>query len=169
MRSLFLFYLCLLHSAVQAQKNYSLFTLLNLNAATKWLGTNDSGFGLAIQSNVFTQKKIQLRTEGGFDYLGGEKVLYTNNFGIPYPSSPMIWSFKTGPEFSITNHISLAALYGYAAYKYHLDEVRSGNVKIALTSYLGQKQRGVIGLYFLKVTQKESARFWGISLGYKIL
>ena len=137
---------------------------------TQGLGTNDAGVGLTAYSNLFAKNKLQLRAEGSLDHFFGSKELMIDSIGNHYYDNPTMISIKAGPEFYLTENISIAALYGYVQYKEFSENIHSGNFKFVLTVRPPGYPDMLIGFQFIKLTgDYPDVHFWAISIGSKIL
>ena len=166
--------LCLAFSitilAAYSQKNYSLSTSANFDFLTAGLSMNDAGIGFTIHYNLFTQQKLQLRTEASLDHFFGSKDLMVDTAGNHYYDSPSMLALKAAPEFHFTRGLAVAVLYGSVQYEEFTDKIRSGHLKFTLTARPPKHPKMLIGFQYTKLTGDYSyVHFAGINIGFQIL
>jgi hypothetical protein len=150
-----------------SQKNFDIGASGNISFATKGLGPNEIGLGVAAYANIFAKNKLRIRIEAGLDQFIGNKLLEIDSLGNKNSGTPALIGARLGPEFFIAENISVAALYGFVRYNYFGDEIGTGNFRMLLNTYLGERKKTFIGLYHSRSDFKKGVQFWGVSLGFK--
>jgi hypothetical protein len=156
--------------SVQAQKNFSVSTSVNFNFGVSGIAINDAGMGVNAMANYFTAKKLQLRSEASLDRFIGDKQLFIDSLGNHFYGNPTMIGLTIGPEFVLTEHLTVSAGYGFASYKLFGEKIWRDKIKLMLTSRLGAKRKFLLGFnYSLLPAPSKDAHFYGISAELKIL
>lgn len=151
------------------QKKIAVSALAQFDFAATNLANNDAGFGATLALNAFAQKRLQLRTEVSLDHFIGNKILLVDAYGIEYPSHPTVISVKAGPEFFLSKNLSVAGLYGYAAYSLFDLKVKEDAAKFILAAHFGKQKRAVANVYFQNIFRAYPVHFFGVGVGYRVL
>lgn len=151
-----------------AQKKLSLAAVGNVNVATKGLGLNDAGFGLAVAANALPKHALQPKVEAGIDRFIGDKLLALDANGNALNRNPAVWSTKAGVELFPASSYSLSAAYGLAHYSWKGETVNHGIFKAALAVYFGQGRKGLFALSYSALPNR-GIRFFGLHAGFRFL
>lgn len=170
MRFLFVFAFWFLSCKTYGQfdKSFHLVASANADVGLRGLANNEVGMGVGVDAFLFAKNKLQVLVEAGAERFIGDKLYVLDARGRENKTAA-IYTLKAGPQFFVSNRISLSATVGPGWHSVRdIGFTTDIGFKYAIAAYLGDQRRSVTKIFMVNIPNKNlRIRYFGLQFGYR--